>query len=152
MAFEHEIRVTWGDCDPANVVYTARFPWFALDAINAWWEHHGGAGWYQMELDQNIGTPFVSMTMNFQAPVTPRYRLICSVWPNRLGETSVGFHVEGHQDGKPCFDGDFVCVFIVAGQFQKSPPPERLRHLIETHLIADTQHSAGSLDSLTDVN
>ncbi|MEZ5932096.1 MAG: acyl-CoA thioesterase [Alphaproteobacteria bacterium] len=152
MAFEHEIKVAWGDCDPANIVYTARIPWFALDAINAWWEYHGGAGWYQMELDQNVGTPFVSMSMTFRAPVTPRHRLICSVWPNRLGRTSVGFHVDGRQDGRLCFEGDFVSVFTVANKFEKSPPPERLRDLVETHLVTDTQHNAGSLDDLAGIN
>lgn len=133
--FEHPIRVTWGDCDPAKIVYTARLPWFALDAINAWWEHHGGAGWFQMELDQNIGTPFVNMQMNFRAPVTPRHPLLCAVWPNRLGETSVGFRVEGRQDGQLCFDGEFVCVFTVADQFKKTAPPQRLRDIVAAHLV-----------------
>ena len=45
MAFVHRIRASWADCDPAKIVYTGRLAWFALEAINAWWEHHGGAGW-----------------------------------------------------------------------------------------------------------
>ncbi len=133
--FEHEVRVAWGDCDPARIVYTARIPWFALDAINAWWEHHAGAGWYQMELDQNLGTPFVKMNIDFRAPITPRYRLVCRVWPNRLGETSVGFRVEGRQDGRLCFEGEFVSVFTVANEFRKSPPPQRIRDLVTARLI-----------------
>lgn len=32
----HDIRVTWGDFDPARIACTGRLPWFALDAINAW--------------------------------------------------------------------------------------------------------------------
>ncbi len=135
MEFEHEIGVTWGDCDPAKIVYTARLPWFALDAINAWWEHHAGGGWYQMELDQGIGTPFVSMSMNFKAPVTPRHRLICKVWPNQLGNSSVGFHVEGWQDGVLCFDGDFVSVFVDAAGFEKTTPPERISKIVAAHLV-----------------
>lgn len=135
MAFEHEIRVTWGDCDPAKIAYTARIPWFALDAINAWWEHHLGAGWFQMELDHNIGTPFVKMEMSFKSPITPRHRLRCTVWPNKLGETSIGFHVTGRQDGIVCFEGDFVSVFTIADKFVKSPPPGEIRLLVEAHLI-----------------
>jgi acyl-CoA thioesterase FadM len=138
--FEHGIRVTWGDCDPAKIVYTARIPWFALDAINAWWEHHTGDGWFQMELDRNLGTPFVSMSIDFRSPITPRHLLNCRVWPNRLGETSVGFHVEGRQDGRVCFEGDFVCVFIVARTFTKTSPPDHIRALIERHM---TDSSAG---------
>ena len=136
--FEHEIRVTWGDCDPAKIVYTARLPWFALDAINAWWEHHVGGGWYQLELDRNLGTPFVSMAMDFRKPVTPRHRLVCRVWPNRLGETSVGFRVEGMQDGALCFEGSFVCVFADAAAFRKTPPPADVRAVVEAHLLRDS--------------
>ena len=138
MAFEHEITVGWGDCDPARIAYTGRLPWFALDAINAWWSHHGGAGWYQMEIDQNVGTPFVHLAMDFRAPVTPRHKLICRVWPNRLGETSVGFRVEARQNDEICFEGRFVCVFIVADEFRKSSPPKSLREIVEKELIPDS--------------
>ena len=73
--FIHEIRVGWGDCDPARIAYTGRLPAFALEAIDAWWEHQlGGDGWYQMELDRGTGTPFVHMSIDFRSPVTPRHR------------------------------------------------------------------------------
>ena len=131
MTFEHEIRVQWGDCDPAWIVYTARLPWFALAAIDAWWEHHLGGGWYHLERDRKIGMPFVNMSMNFKAPVTPRHRLICAVAPNRLGKTSIGFHVEGRQDGALCFEGDFVSVFVDQPAFKKRLPPDFIREIIE---------------------
>lgn len=134
-ALAHAINVTWGDCDPARIVYTARLPWFALDAINAWWEAHlDGDGWFQMELDRNVGTPFVRLEMDFRAPVTPRHPLICHVWPSRLGETSVEFRVDGEQDGRHCFSTRTVSVFIAADQFHKQPPPEDIRRLVEAHI------------------
>ncbi len=136
-AYRHEIRVTWGDCDPARIAYTARIPWFALDAINGWWEHHlGGDGWFQMELGRNMGTPFVHMSLDFTAPVTPRHRLICHVWPTRLGDTSVEFRVDGVQDGVTCFSGRFVNVFTIADKFRKSPPPEEIRRIVEARIPA----------------
>ena len=130
--FIHEIRVTWGDCDPARIVYTARLPWFALDAINAWWEHHlGGDGWYQLEIDRNLGTPFVHMSLDFRAPVTPRHRLQCAVWPSRLGNSSIEFRVDGRQNGILCFEGRFVCVFAIADQFKSRPAPPEIRQVVE---------------------
>lgn len=133
--FVHEIRVTWGDCDPARIAYTGRLPWFALDAINAWWEAHlGGDGWYQLEMDRNIGTPFVNLNMDFRHPVTPRHRLICEVWPTRLGEKSVTFSVVGRQDGTVCFEGRFTCVFMIANQFKSQPAPPELREIIARQL------------------
>ena len=135
MAFEHSINVTWGDCDPAKIVYTARIPWFALDAINAFWEHHlGGDGWYQMELDRGYGTPFVHMSLDFKRPVTPRHPLLCEVAPVRLGNTTIEFQVIGRQDGNLCFEGTFVNVFITSADFKKRPAPDEIRALIEPML------------------
>ncbi|WP_425074541.1 acyl-CoA thioesterase [Sagittula sp. S175] len=132
--YVHEIRVAWGDCDPARIVYTARIPWFALDAINGWWEDRLGDGWFQMELDRGVGTPFVNMNLDFRSPITPRHRLMCSVQPVRLGETSITFEVVGRQDGVVCFEGRFTCVFVTAAAFAKCPPPEDIRALVEAHL------------------
>ena len=137
--FVHEIRVTWGDCDPARIAYTARLPWFALDAINAWWEHHlGGDGWYQMELDRGYGTPFVHMSMDFASPVTPRHRLMLQVDPTKLGDTSIAFRVIGRQNGVLCFMGRFVCVFIKSDDFTKRQPPVEIAQMVTPLLVADT--------------
>ncbi len=130
--FVHEIRVTWGDCDPAKIAYTARIPWFALDAINAWWEHHtDGNGWFQMNIDRNLGTPFVHMSLDFRSPITPRHRLMCEVWPVRIGETSIEFRVDGRQDGVLCFEGRFVSVFMTADAFKRQSPPDDIRSIVE---------------------
>lgn len=129
--------MTWGDCDPARIAYTARIPWFALDAINAWWEHHlGGDGWFQMEIDRDLGTPFVHMSLDLSAPVTPRHRLICTVAPTTLGETSIAFEVKARQGETLCFSGRFVCVFTTASTFAKRSPPPEIRAMIEAVLRA----------------
>jgi len=131
--FEHVIRVGWGDCDPANIAYTARLPAFALEAIDAWWEHELGHGWFQINNDVGFGTPFVHLDLDFTHPVTPRHRLVCRVVPTRLGETSLSFRVSGFQNGTLCFEGNFTCV-IVDKNFAKQLPPEpflsRIRALI----------------------
>lgn len=129
--FTHEIRVGWGDCDPARIAFTGRLPVFALEAIDAWWEHHlGGDGWYQMELDRGFGTPFVSLSLDFRAPVTPRHRLVCEVWPTALGTKSITFRVAARQGGILCFEGDFTSVFAEAGTVKTRPAPPDIRALI----------------------
>ena len=131
-SFQHQIRVTWGDCDPAKIAYTGRLPWFALYAINAWWETYlGGDGWFQMELDRNVGAPFVRLEMDFVRPVTPRHLLVCHVWPVHLGNTSIAFRVDGEQDKKICFSSRSVSVFTIADQFKKQAVPADIRAMIE---------------------
>lgn len=130
--FEHEIRVGWGDCDPAKIAYTGRLPVFALEAIDAWWEHVlGGDGWYQLELDRGFGTPFVHLSLNFRSPVTPRHRLRCEVWPTKLGTKSISFRVLGRQDGVLCFEGDFTCVFARSATVETREPPQEIRDIVE---------------------
>lgn len=134
--FTHDIMVAWGDCDPARIVYTGRIPNFCLDAINAFCDAHLGGGWFIQELDHNRGMPFVSMALDFRAPVTPRHRLICSVGVEKLGTTSVTFRVEGYQEGVLCFEGSFTEVFTIADQFKSQEIPAHLRVVLEKHLIA----------------
>ncbi len=130
--FEHVIRVGWGNCDPARIAYTARIPAWALESIDAWWEHHlDGDGWFQMETDRNVGTPFVGLQMDFRSPITPRHRLRCRVWPTRLGEKSITFRVEGYQADTFCFDGSFTCVFTIADAFESQPAPPDIRALVQ---------------------
>lgn len=137
MPFVHPINVTWADCDPARIAYTGRLPYFALDAINAWWEAHlDGDGWFQMETDRNVGTPFVRMEMDFSHPVTPRHPLLCETAPARLGRKSITFSVKGRQDDTLCFEGLFTSVFTIADTFKSQEVPPDFRSVIEPHIMA----------------
>jgi 4-hydroxybenzoyl-CoA thioesterase len=129
--FIHPIRVRWADCDPALIAYTGQIPRFALEAIEAWWEHHVGLDWYALNLDRKIGTPFVHMTLDFRSPVTPRHMLECEVILARLGNSSIAHRVRGHQDGVLCFEGEFVSVFVDAGpRTPRRPPADILQRLL----------------------
>ena len=129
--FIHTVDVRWADCDPARIAYTGRIPYFALEAIDVWWEHHVGEDWFRMNIDRNVGTPFVHLSIDFRSPVTPRHRLHCKVRLLRLGESSVRFSVHGFQDGTLCFEGQFVEVFVEAGGLTKIPAPEDIRQRLE---------------------
>ncbi|MBE7637462.1 acyl-CoA thioesterase [Sneathiella sp. P13V-1] len=128
--FIHQIRVGWADCDPAQIAYTGRLPNFALEAIDAWWETHVGDDWYRLNLDRNVGTPFVHLDLDFHSPVTPRHPLLCEVQLKKLGESSISFHVIGRQNGVDCFSGNFVNVFVVADEFVKRKAPEDIRSIV----------------------
>ena len=130
--FTHEIRVGWADCDPARIAYTGRLPNFALEAIDAWWEAKTGLDWYRGNIDAGIGTPFVHLSLDFRSPVTPRHRLICEVSLLKLGNSSIRFLVRAKQDGKLCFEGQFVEVFVDAQtHLHAIAAPEDMRRKIE---------------------
>ena len=134
--FTHSIRVRWGDCDPARIAYTGRIPYFALEAIDEWWRVRIGMDWFHGNVDRNVGTPFVHMSIDFRSPVTPRHTLFCEVRLIRLGESSVRFSVRGTQDGILCFEGEFVEVFVQSDQHRKIAVPADFRSKMDA-LLSD---------------
>lgn len=136
--FVNEIKVQWSDCDPANIAFTGRIPYFALESIDAWWDAQTGINWFQMNVDRNLGTPFVHMSINFRAPITPRHRLICEVALLRIGNSSIRHSVRGFQDGVLCFEGEFVSTFVIADTMTPRRPPEYLLSKIKALVVAAT--------------
>ena len=135
--FVHTIRVGWADCDPALIAFTGRIPYFALESMDAWWEHFVGVNWFELNLDRNIGTPFVHMSIDFHAPVTPRHKLQCQVKLLKIGKSSLRFSVRGSQDGVICFEGEFVTVTVVAKTMQSRPSPPELREILDPLVAVD---------------
>ena len=133
--FMHEIRVRWSDCDPAKIAFTGRIPYFALESIDAWWEHAVGDDWYRLNIDRDVGTPFVHISLDFKKPVTPRHLLCCEVKLIKLGESSVRFSVKGYQDNQLCFEGEFVEVFVAANEHVKIGIPQEFKERLEAQLI-----------------
>ena len=123
-AFVHEIRVGWADCDPARIAFTGNVVGFALRAIDAWWEATTGADWFRLNLDRDIGTPFVHLSVDFRSPVTPRHPLLCEVRLTKFSGRSVRLSVRGLQDDKLCFEGHFVEALVRASDFGKAPLDE----------------------------
>lgn len=121
----HTREVAFGDCDPAGIVYTGKIVDFALEAIDAFWrERLNGTGWFQMNVDLGIGTPFVHLELDFAGPITPRAPLETRVRFARMGDSSVTFEVKGVQQGRACFAGRFVCVFVEKATMRKISVPD----------------------------
>ena len=130
----HEITVGWGDCDPAQIAYTANMPAWGLRAIEAWYRACLGLDWYEINLDHGVGTPFVSLTFDFAAPVTPRAPLELRVYVERLGRSSLAHHVIASQAGKVCFIGQTTAAFVDAQKMKPMAIPANMRESIERYI------------------
>lgn len=138
MPFVLRLQPTWGDSDPARMVYTARFPDFALRAIDAWLMANAGVNFYTMNVDWGIGTPFVHLECDFRSPATPRDALLIAVEVEKVGATSLTYRVAAtiEEDGRLCFEGRFVCVCVDSNAQYKAgakpmPLDRRLRNAAE---------------------
>ncbi len=125
--FEHEVAVGWGDADPAQIAYTGNVPAWGLRAIEAWIRRCLGVGWFEMNVDLGVGTPFVELGAVFHAPITPRHPLRMRVWVERVGRSSLATCVELLQEGRLCATGRYVCSFVDAVAMRAIPIPPQMR-------------------------
>ncbi len=139
--FVYPVRPTWGDTDTARMVYTARFPDYALRAIDAWLLERVGADFYRLNVEWGIGTPFVHLECDFRSPATPRDVLLLAVRVEKVGTSSLTFRVVAtiEADGRLCFEGKFVCATVnEAAQLQAgaraSPLDPRIKAAAEADL------------------
>ena len=131
--FVHNITVGWGDCDPAQIAYTANIPTWSLQAIEAWYKACLGVDWYAINLDNGIGTPFVHLDFDMVSPVTPRAVLACKVYVRRIGRSSLAHRVESFQDGVLCFTGQTVAAFVDASRMKPVSIPPNMRASIRAY-------------------
>ncbi len=132
----HRIVVGWGDCDPAQIAYTANIPAWGLEAIEAWYRHCVGVDWYELNLHYGIGTPFVALGFDFQSPVRPTYPLKVCVEVTRLGNSSLDHAVTAYQNDRPCFSGTTTAVFVESAAMVPLRIPPNIRQSIESYRIA----------------
>ncbi len=112
--FVHRRRVSWGDSDPARIAYTARFLDFAMEAVEAFFQDRLGAGFYELNLDHGIGTPFVRVELEFRSPLTPRDTRATELRLARLGGSSMTFALAGRVGARLAFEGRLVCACVAA--------------------------------------
>lgn len=144
--FVHRRVVTWSDTDAAAIAYTARYPVFALEAIDGWFLDRLGADWFEQHTKLGGGTPFVHISMDFAASLRPRDVLDTEVALRRAGRSSLEFAVAGRRDsGAAVFGGRFVCVFVDNATGRSRPAPARFADAIaaELALAAQAPGSAG---------
>ncbi|NKB76229.1 MAG: acyl-CoA thioesterase [Gammaproteobacteria bacterium] len=138
------VTVGWGDCDPAQIAYTARIPAWALTAIEAWYVHCFSVNWFDMNIHRGIGTPFVSLGCDFRSPVTTNYPLKMTVYVSRLGNASLSHLVEGFQNNVLCFTAKTTAAFADAKKMESMPIPKNMRLNIENYVRNQDREFEGS--------
>ena len=130
-------RPQWGDTDAAQIVYTGRIADYVLEAIDHFMREVLKIPWFELNIDEHIGTPFVSVKYDIFAPLTPRSELDCKVLVSKVGQTSVGFHVTiRNDDGLKCVEAKTVNVFVDNQSMTKIDIPDKYRDLLESYVKA----------------
>lgn len=123
--------ILFGDCDPAGVVYTPRFSYFAVEAIYVALDKWLGVPGLRTLMGFDILPPVRAMSFELLAPVTWDDELNIKVGVAKLGVHSFTFLVEGFLgNGTLSFVANITHVCVSPKTKEVVAVPARLRALL----------------------
>lgn len=129
--------VTWGETDPAGIVYTPRFLDYAVEAVEAWFKDVIGIDWYRLRRDHGMGSPMVHASLDFRKPLFPADPFSLEVIVEAVGGSSISYAVTGrNQQGEECFTAKLVSAIIDAERIRARRVPDEFRTRIEAYRAA----------------
>ena len=140
-AFTIQLKVRFGDVDPAGIVYFPRIFDYVHEAFEEVWEVHVGARYYQLLLEQKIGFPLVSSHVDFRSPLRFGDRPLVRVTCFRLGRSSIGLRYQFTVDDRLCVDARMTVACVRLETMESLPIPDAHRARFE-EIREDLQEGA----------
>lgn len=120
-------RVSWGDCDPAGILYTPKVFEYCTRLLEEWFGEVAGITWAGL-IAQGLGAPMVHAECDFISPMAVGSELVVTLALERLGTTSLTFSFEGRGgDGTLRFRASLVSCFMNRAEAKAVPIPEAIR-------------------------
>lgn len=112
-AFTLKVRVGWGHCDPAGIVYFPRFFEMFHEAMEAWFSDALSLPYRDVIVRRKIGFPAVHTEADFNAPSVFGDRIVIEQRVQRLGGKSITFAYRVQaEDGQLRLTGRTVCAIM----------------------------------------
>lgn len=147
--------VLFGDCDPEGIVYTPRFSYFAVEAIQdalAIWlddkpneesKRAKKSGGLRKLMNYGILPPARAFSLEFHHPVTWDDELSITIWVCQITERSFSFQVEAWLETSRLSDAQNILAFtakitqvcVSRKNHQSIPLPDNLRERLSSLLI-----------------
>lgn len=141
------VRVGWGDCDPAGIVYFPRFFEIFHEAMESWFHDHLGVPYRDVIVGRKLGFPSVHTEADFAAASAFGDTLLVEQRVERLGRTSVtlAYRVLDALEPElpPRVTGRTVCAFMDldphSATFRRAVElPADLRARVESFMRGET--------------
>lgn len=132
--FTKQLRVKWGDCDPAGVVYTPRFADYVVEASNAFYEHILGTPLQKKLAALDVAAPAKALNLVFHRSLWPDQNFRIEVSVSGIRTRSFDLYMEAKdEEDNLVFSAmlSAVCVFSVVRESRSIP--DALKHLLEAH-------------------
>ncbi len=133
-AFKIVRTVSWGDCDPAGIIYTPRVLDYAMETLEAWNREVLGIPWIKLNRDMSLGMPTVRAEMDFMGAPAPDEEVLTELRVERIGRSSITFLINGEsRDGRELFRVKVTSCVISRPAFKSTPIPEAILQRIHDY-------------------
>jgi YbgC/YbaW family acyl-CoA thioester hydrolase len=131
MPFSTRIRVRFGDCDPAGLVYYPVIFHYCHVAMEEFFAERCGIAYHKVLADERIGFPTVNTQAEFFVPLTYGDEAEIEITIARVGQTSVTFeyNIRRAADGVLCARSINVQVSMNLDERRAVSIPERYRRV-----------------------
>jgi 4-hydroxybenzoyl-CoA thioesterase len=146
--YRHLVQVSWGDCDPAGIMYFPRFFEKFHDTMEHWFHDALHHPYDALIMGRRLGLPAVHTEADFRVPCRFGERLVVELRVPKLGRSSIELayrvFAEVGED-EPRLAGRTVCALMDLDPTRPTharavPWPEDLRASIEAFGIAGDDH------------
>lgn len=129
--------VTWGECDPAGVVYTTQFLDYVMETLEAFWRETVGVGFLALHRDLGLGAPTVSTKFDFQRVLKGGDPFTVELRIEKLSRATIAYALCGvNAAGETCFTCSHVSCIIDDKTFKSVEIPDHIRGPFEAYRLA----------------
>jgi 4-hydroxybenzoyl-CoA thioesterase len=133
MPFSTHIKVRFGDCDPAGLVYYPVLLHYCHAAMEEFFAARCGTSYAALVAGRRLGFPTVNVRAEFFAPLVYGDEASVEVWVSRVGTSSATFEYRLRRaaDGRECASATLVQVAMSLDERRAVTVPEDLRRAFE---------------------
>ncbi len=134
--FDVQLKVRFGDVDPAGIVYYPKIFDYIHEAFEELWDAYVGARYDQLLLERRIGFPLVHSEVEFHHPLHFGDRPIVRISCRRLGRSSIALRYRFHVGDRVCLEAKLTVVCVRLEGLAAIPVPEEYRAKFEALMEA----------------
>lgn len=126
-AYQREVLVRFAHCDPAGIVFHARYFEMINGVVEDWFEDGLEMSFAGLLHHRNLATPTVHFTVDFHNPSMMGDRLTFSLWVTKIGNRSCELEIDVSCRGEKRITVRQVLVFTDAKAKGAKQIPDDLR-------------------------
>jgi 4-hydroxybenzoyl-CoA thioesterase len=132
-AWRTVVPIRFSHCDPAGIVYFARYFDMLNGVVEDWFSEALGIDYHEMIGPRRIGLGYVSASADFTKPGFMGDKLECVVVVHRIGRTSLTLHIHALRGTASVFVSRLVIVTTSLDSHEPVPLPADLRAALERY-------------------